>query len=113
MKYYHNSRCRKSREGLALLEEKGYTPELVEYMKEPMSPAELLDLLDKLDMDAIDLVRTKESVWKEEFKDKELDEEELVLAMIEYPQLMERPILVVGDKAAIGRPAEKLLEILD
>lgn len=113
MKYYHNSRCRKSREGLALLEEKGIKPEVVEYMKEPLNPNELLDLLDKLDMDAIELIRTKESVWKEEFHDKELDEEELVLAMIEYPQLMERPILENGDRATIGRPSEKLLEILD
>ncbi len=113
MKYYHNSRCRKSREGLALLEEKGLSPEVVEYMKEPLSPNELMDLLDKLDMAAIDLVRKKESVWKEEFQDKELDEEEIVLAMIEYPQLMERPILEHGQKAAIGRPSENLLEILD
>lgn len=112
MKYYHNSRCRKSREGLALLEEKGLSPEILEYMKEPLSPSELMDLLDKLDMDARDLVRDKESIWKEEFKDKELEEEEIVLAMIEYPQLMERPILEVGDHAVVGRPTEKLLELL-
>ena len=112
MKYYHNSRCRKSREGLALLEERGLSPEIVEYMKEPLSPSDLMDLLDKLDMDARNLVRDKESIWKEEFKDKELEEEEIVLAMIEYPQLMERPILEVGDRAVVGRPTEKLLELL-
>lgn len=97
---------------MALLEEKGLSPEILEYMKEPLSPSELMDLLDKLDMDARDLVRDKESIWKEEFKDKELEEEEIVLAMIEYPQLMERPILEVGDHAVVGRPTEKLLELL-
>lgn len=112
MKYYHNPRCRKSREGLALIEEKGLKPEVIEYMKEPLSPSDLMDLLDKLDMDALDLIRTKESIWKEEFKDKELDEEELILAMIEYPQLMERPILENGDKAVVGRPSEKLSELI-
>lgn len=112
MRYFHNPRCQKSREGLQLLEEKGLHPEVVLYMTEPLSPMDLEDILVKLDIDAEDLIRSKESVWKEEFKDKELSEDELVLAMIEYPQLMERPILVNGDKAAIGRPPENLLEIL-
>lgn len=112
MRYYHNPRCRKSREGLELLKEKGLEPEVVLYMTEPLSPMELEDILFKLDIDAEDLIRSKEAVWKEEFKDKELSEEELVLAMIEYPQLMERPILVKGDKAAIGRPPENVLAIL-
>ena len=95
-----------------MIEEKGLKPEVIEYMKEPLSPSDLMDLLDKLDMDALDLIRTKESIWKEEFKDKELDEEELILAMIEYPQLMERPILENGDKAVVGRPSEKLSELI-
>ncbi len=112
MKYYHNSRCRKSREGLALLEEKGVQPEVIEYMKEPLSPDQLFDLLEKLDMAAKDLIRTKETIWKEEFKEKELGEEELVLAMIEYPQLMERPIFEKGDRAVVGRPSEKLLDLI-
>jgi len=112
MKYYHNPRCQKSRQGLALLEEKGQKPELVLYMKEAISPDQLFTLLDKLDLDAEDILRTKEKVWKEEFADKELSEEEVVLAMIEYPQLMERPILELEDKAVVGRPPENLLEIL-
>jgi arsenate reductase len=112
MKYYHNKRCRKSREGLALLEEKGLEPELVLYMDEPLTPDELSDIIDKLGIEAMELVRTKEKVWKEEYRDKELTEDELVLAMIEHPQLMERPILVNGDKAVVGRPAEDLLQIL-
>ena len=112
MDYYHNPRCKKSREGLQLLEEKGLQPEVILYMTEPLSPMDLEDILVKLDIDAEDLIRSKEAVWKEEFKDKELSEDELVLAMIEYPQLMERPILVNGDKAVIGRPTENLLDII-
>lgn len=112
MDYYHNPRCKKSREGLQLLEEKGLQPEVILYMTEPLSPMDLEDILVKLNIDAEDLIRSKEAVWKEEFKDKELSEDELVLAMIEYPQLMERPILVNGDKAVIGRPTENLLEII-
>jgi arsenate reductase len=112
MHYYHNPRCKKSREGLQLLEEKGLQPEVILYMTEPLSPMDLEDILVKLSIDAEDLIRSKEAVWKEEFKDKELSEDELVLAMIEYPQLMERPILVNGDKAVIGRPTENLLDII-
>jgi arsenate reductase len=112
MDYYHNPRCKKSREGLQLLEEKGHQPEVILYMTEPISPMDLEDILVKLNIDAEDLIRSKEAVWKEEFKDKELSEDELILAMIEYPQLMERPILVNGDKAVIGRPTENLLDII-
>jgi len=112
MELYHNPRCRKSREALQLLEGKGIEPNLVLYMKEPLTPEDLKGVLQKLNINARDLIRDKEKVWKEEFGDKELTEEELVLAMIEYPQLMERPILVNGNKAAVGRPPEKVLEIL-
>lgn len=112
MKYYHNSRCAKSREGLALLKEKGIDPEVIEYMKEPLRPDELDQLLAKLGISAEALVRKKEKTWKEEFKDKELTEDELILAMIEHPNLMERPILEKGEKAVVGRPTEKLLELL-
>ncbi|MGB0176347.1 MAG: arsenate reductase (glutaredoxin) [Owenweeksia sp.] len=112
MKLYHNPRCRKSREALELLNNRGLQPELVLYMKEPLMPTELQELLDKLNMQATELVRNKEDVWKEEFADKELTDEEVLLAMIEYPQLMERPILENGDKAIIGRPPEKVLEII-
>lgn len=112
MVLYHNTRCAKSRETLQLLEDKNVNPDIVEYMKEPITPGDLEEILDKLDMDAIDLVRKKEAIWKEEFADKELTEDEVVLAMIEYPQLMERPILVNGDKARVGRPPEGVLEII-
>jgi len=77
-----------------------------------MSAAEFEDVLDALDMDAIDLVRKNESVWKEEYRDLELGEDEIILAMIENPRLMERPIIVNGDKAVVARPAEKVEEVL-
>ncbi len=112
MRYYHNPRCSKSREGLQLLMDQKIVPEIVEYMKEPLTPAELNEVLNKLGMPASDLIRKKEKLWKEEYADKELSEEELVLTMIEHPRLMERPILVNGDKAVIGRPTENLLSVL-
>ena len=111
---YHNPRCRKSREALALLEERGIEHLVRLYLndEESMSAAEFQDVLDALDMDAIDLVRKNESVWKEEYKTLELDEDEVILAMIEHPKLMERPIIMNGDRAVVARPAEKLLDVL-
>tara|TARA_B110001450_G_scaffold70578_1_gene66848 strand:- start:129 stop:476 length:348 start_codon:yes stop_codon:yes gene_type:complete len=111
---YHNPRCRKSREALALLEERGIEHLVRLYLndEESMSAAEFERVLDALDMDAIDLVRKNEAVWKEEYKTLELDEDEIILAMIEHPKLMERPIVVNGDRAVVARPAEKLLDVL-
>lgn len=112
VKIYHNNRCRKSREALALLEEKGIDHEVVDYMNNPLTEDQLEELLDKLDMDPLELVRNKEADWKEHFKGKELDEAEIILAMIEYPKLMERPIIETADKAVVARPAEKMNGIL-
>ena len=111
---YHNPRCRKSREALAILEERGIEHLVRLYLndEESMSAAEFQNVLDALDMDAIDLVRKNESVWKEEYKTLELDEDEVILAMIEHPKLMERPIVMNRDRAVVARPAEKLLDVL-
>ena len=111
---YHNPRCQKSREAMALLEERGVEHSIRLYLndEQSMSAAEFEDVLDALNMDAIDLVRKNESVWKEEYKTLELDEDEIILAMIEHPKLMERPIVVNGDRAVVARPSEKLLEVL-
>ena len=111
---YHNPRCQKSREALALLEEKGveYKTRLYLNDHESMSATEFESVLDALDMDAIDLVRKNEAVWKEEYKHLELDEEEIILAMIEHPKLMERPIVMNGERAVVARPADKLIELL-
>ena len=112
VKIYHNNRCGKSREALKMLEDKSIEHEVVDYMNVPLTQDDLEDVLEKLDMDAEELVRTKEADWKENFKDKELDEAEVILAMIEYPKLMERPIIVNGENAVVARPAEKMNEIL-
>jgi len=111
---YHNPRCQKSREALKMLEEKGVEHEVRLYMsdEQSMSMNEFEQVLEALDMDAIELVRTKEALWKEEFKDLELDEDEIILAMIEHPRLMERPIIMNGNKAVVARPAEKVEEVL-
>ncbi len=112
IKVYHNPRCGKSREALKYLDEKGLEYEVVEYMKEPLTAGQLEGVLEQLDMNADELIRTNEAIWKEEFKGKELDDEELILAMIEHPKLMQRPIVVKGNKAVVARPAEEIENLL-
>ncbi|GAB5556676.1 MAG: arsenate reductase (glutaredoxin) [Schleiferiaceae bacterium] len=109
---YHNPRCGKSRESLAYLDQKGVEYKVVKYMDDPLTPDELLEIVDALDMDAEDLVRKNEAEYKEKFKELEMTEEEWVLAMIEYPKLMQRPIISNGTKAVIGRPAENIDAVL-
>jgi arsenate reductase len=111
VKIYHNPRCSKSREGLQTLESITSEFEIIRYLDDVPSVGEIEEILDMLDMDAIDLVRTKESVWKENFKDKELSDEEIILAMAEFPKLIERPIVIKDDKAVIARPADKIKEL--
>ncbi len=109
MKIYHNPRCRKSRETLELIKEHGIDPDVVLYMDNPMKQKELKDILNKLNVRAEDLVRTGEKLYKEEYKGKILKENEWVKVLIENPKLMERPIVVKGDKAIIGRPPENVM----
>jgi len=113
MEYWHNPRCTKSRQALALLREKGVEPEVREYLKTPPSAAELKDVIQALGLSsARNLMRTKEAEYKDlGLKDVD-DEEALIKAMIETPKLIERPILINGAKAAIGRPTETILEAL-
>ncbi len=108
----HNPRCSKSRAGVALLEEKGVEFEILKYLDDPLTPDELETVIDKLGISAHDLVRKNEDVYKDEFADKELTDEEWILAMLEYPRLIERPIVINGDKAVIGRPTEVIETIL-
>ena len=111
IKIYHNPRCRKSREGLAYLESKGKDFEVVRYLDSTLSPAEIQELLKALGLPPIGLVRKNEAIWKSEFKGKELDDAQIVEALSKYPKLIERPIVQVGNKAIIGRPAEKIGEL--
>lgn len=112
MKFYHNPRCGKSREALKLLQEKGVEPEIVEYLKNIPTHAEIEDVLKKLNMKAEDLLRKNEKVYKEMYKGKDLSDSKWIDAMIAEPKLIERPIFIKGDKAVVGRPPEKVLELL-
>lgn len=110
---YHNPRCSKSRETLALLREQGIEPEVVEYLKDPPSRETLEQLLDMLGLEPLEIMRTKEKEFRELGLEKgEADRDTLIQAMLDHPRLMERPIVVHGRKAALGRPPEKVLEIL-
>lgn len=110
---YHNPRCTKSREALALLESKGITPKVVEYLKTPPSAAELKDVLEKLRLFPQDIIRTKEPEYKElGLFNARYTEDGLIDLLTRHPKLIERPIVINGDRAVVARPPEKLLEII-
>ena len=110
---WHNPRCSKSRQTLDLLRSKNIEPQIVEYLKSPPSVTDILQTLVKLGISAHDLMRTGEASYKEAGLSKTTDDKTLVSAMHENPILIERPIVFAGNKAAIGRPPEALLDILD
>lgn len=112
MKIYHNPRCTKSRQTLALLQENGVEPQVVEYLKDLLSAKELKELIGFLGIAPLELVRKNEVVWKEQFKGKNLSDEEVIKAMVENPKLIERPIVVKQKKAALGRPPENVLQLI-
>lgn len=112
MKIYHNSRCRKSRESHDLLTEKGLDFETIEYLKTPLTKKDLKALLEKLNMPAKDLIRKGEPDFKENFKGRELTESQWIAAMVKYPKLIERPIVVKGNKAVVGRPIQNVIDLL-
>lgn len=112
MKIYHNPRCRKSRETLALLHEAGTDPEIVLYLENPPTKSELKDLIDMLGISPMELVRRGEAIWKERYKGKDLNDDEVITAMLSHPKLIERPIVVKGTKAVLGRPPENVQILL-
>ena len=109
---YHNSRCSKSRECLAFIEETGQEFEVIKYLDDIPSFEELKVIIKKLGIKPIELVRQKEKIWVENFKGKEMSDDEIIEAMILNPILIERPIVINGDKAVIARPAEKAAAII-
>ena len=110
---YHNPRCSKSRQTLALLQDQGIEPEVVEYLKDTPDAKTLDGFLKQLDMEPRALMRRKEAPYKElGLDDPGLSREALIAAMVEHPILIERPIVVKGKKVALGRPPEKVLDIL-
>ncbi len=109
---YHNPRCSKSRASLALLRERGNEPEIIEYLKTPPAEAELERILTLLGMEPQALMRTGEIEYKEHVQGRELSRADAIALMTRYPKLIERPIVVSGDRAVIGRPPENVLTLL-
>ncbi|WP_339514352.1 arsenate reductase (glutaredoxin) [Pseudomonas sp. RL_15y_Pfl2_60] len=110
---YHNPRCSKSRAALQLLQERGLTPEILLYLDTPPTAEQLNEVLGKLEISARDLLRTGEDAYKTlNLAAQDLSEAELIAAMVAHPKLIERPILIAGNRAVVGRPPERVLEIL-
>lgn len=112
MQIYHNPRCRKSRETLAILEEKGIQPDIILYLQDNPGKSELAGVLQKLGMKASEIVRKSEQIYKDNFKGKDLSEDEWLEALVQYPKLIERPIVIKGDKAVLGRPPQNVLDLI-
>ena len=109
---HHNPRCSKSRQVLALLKENGVEPEVVEYLKKPLDESALRGLLTKLGLKAHDIIRTKEDEYKELGLSPDTPEEKILAAILQHSILLERPIIVKGNRAVIGRPPENVRELL-
>lgn len=108
---YHNNRCSKSRCAIEYLDEKNASYEVIEYLKEPLNARQLTEILRQLGIPAEELIRTSEADFKENFKGKTLSEKEWIDAMVKFPKLIERPIIVKNGKAVIGRPTERIEEL--
>ena len=114
MKIYHNPRCSKSRMTLALLISKTSEFEIIDYLKNPLKFEEIKLIIEKLNIKPIELVRINESIWKKNYiKNKQLTDEEIIIAMRDNPKLIERPIVTTNKKAIIGRPPENVLSLFD
>ena len=112
MKIYHNPRCRKSRETLEIIRNKGANPEVIEYLKSPPSEDELKVMLSLLGKRPEQIIRRNEQLFKDNFKGKNHSDDEWITILVENPVLIERPIVIKDDKAILGRPPENVLELL-
>lgn len=112
MKIYHNPRCRKSRETLQLINDAGKEVELIEYLKAPPTAEELASIIDMLGISPEQLLRKNEAIFKESFKGKSYSDDEWINIMVDNPKLIERPIVVEGNKAVLGRPPENVQTLL-
>ena len=113
MRIYHNPQCSKSRQTLALIREAGIEPEIVEYLERPPRPEELDRILNLLDVEPRNLMRKSEAVYKElGLAEKQLSRKEAIAVLVEHPKLIERPIVVSGERAVIGRPPENVRDLL-
>ncbi len=109
---YHNPRCGKSRNCLAFVTEREQNIEIIKYLDTPPTKADIVKLLQKLNLKPIQLIRTKESIWIENYKNKTLTDDAIIQAMAEHPILIERPIVIKGDKAIIGRIPEEVAQFI-
>jgi arsenate reductase len=112
IKIYHNPRCRKSRESLIIIQEAGYDPEIIEYLKTPPSEQELAYFLEKMGKKPLDIVRKSEDIFKKQFKGKNMSDMEWIKVLVDNPKLIERPIVVKDDQVVLGRPPENVRELL-
>ena len=110
---YHNPRCRKSREAIRFLEEKGVSFNIVKYLDQPFDVNSLGEVLKKIDMKPSEIVRRKEILWKKEYDCNNLSEDQILELLVEQPRLIERPIVTVGNKGVLARPIESLIEFLN
>lgn len=108
----HNPRCGKSREGIALLEASGKAFEVIKYLEQPLNEEELNALIQKLNIRPIQIVRQKEKLWIEQYKNQNLSDNEILKAIAAHPILIERPIVVTDNKAIIGRPPQQIIDII-
>lgn len=112
VKIYHNPRCRKSREGLQVIEDSGKDFEMIKYLDDPISESELKKIINLLGIKPIELVRKNEAIWKSDYKGKVMNDSQIISAMVNNPKLIERPIVLVNDMAVIGRPADKIKTLI-
>lgn len=113
MKIYHNPRCRKSRETLKLIQDSGIEPDIIEYLKDPPTASELDSILKKLNLQPQQIMRTGEQIYKDlKLRDRELSRSEAIQILVEHPKLIERPIVVKGRQAILGRPPENVKTLL-
>jgi len=111
-KVYHNTRCKKSRAGLQYLQDKGLEVEIIEYLKNPLSVAELTDIFAKLNRKPSEMIRKQEAIFKSDFKGKNFTEDEWIRIIAENPKLLNRPIIIRGNKAVWGDPVENIEGVL-
>lgn len=112
IKIYHNRQCRKSRETLEIIRQAGHDPEIIEYLQDPPTIAELKDMLEKMGKKPEEIIRKGEDIFKSNYKGKSLSDDEWLKVLVENPKLIERPIVVNGDKVVLGRPPENVKSIL-
>ena len=113
MKIYHNPRCTTSCKTLELLKSMGENPEIVEYLKNPPSTDEIMELVKFLKIRPIELIRQKENIFIENYKDKNFTDEEWITILAQNPKLIQRPIVVCGSKAVLGRPPQNVLKLFE